>query len=307
MTRSTLRCAFLSTDNLDGYVVDDQRAYDALASRGVDVRAVSWRERGVNWGEFDLVVVRSTWDYHEHVEAFFKVLESIDQSSALLANPLWAMRWNARKTYLNELREHGVPIVPTVFGDRMDRVALSALAAHFGQAQWIVKPDVGANASGVVRVHGKPDAQQSRRLLDNFGARGYLAQPFVDDVTQHGEYSLFYFAGDYSHGIVKTPAAGDFRVQEEHGGRIVALTPPAPLRAAADKVCGALPPDCLYARIDLVANERDAFEVMEVELIEPSLYLRMDAAAPDRFARALCGWYRKHKNQAAKKRGQADV
>lgn len=292
MTASRLHCAFLSTDRLEGYVVDDQRAFGALAARGVDVSTVSWHDRDRAWDEFDLVVVRSTWDYHDHVDAFFDVLESIDRSPALLANPLAAMRWNARKTYLRDLRQRGVAIVPTIFGERLDHGELSALAAHFGHRQWIVKPDVGANASDVVRLRGRPDAARSRQLMETFGARGYLAQPFVADVTRCGEYSVFYFDGAYSHGILKTPAPGDFRVQEEHGGRISAIDPCPRLRETADRVCAALPSGCLYARVDLVGDEGRGFDVMEVELIEPSLYLRMDPAAPDRFAAALQAWYR---------------
>lgn len=287
---STIRCAFLSTRNLDGYVVDDDRAYAPLAQRGIRVDRIAWQNTATCWDDYALVVVRSTWDYQHDPERFFALLEHIDASTARLANPLSAMRWNARKTYLQQLQRAGINIVNTRFGDTLTVAALDALGAAFTGCEWIIKPDIGANAGGVFRCSGGEDDATRARILAHFAGRGWLAQPFVESVTRVGEYSLFYFDGTYSHTVLKTPAGGDFRVQEEHGGKIRAVTPDASLRAMGDNVCAALPPDCLYIRVDVVLDEARRWAVMEVELIEPSLYLRMDPAAAERFADALVGW-----------------
>jgi glutathione synthase/RimK-type ligase-like ATP-grasp enzyme len=291
-----IRCAFLSTDDLEGYVVDDDRAYPALRARGVVAERVPWRAR-VAWSDFDVVVVRSPWDYHRHSDAFFAVLAAIDASPARLANPLAAMRWNLRKTYLEDLRRRGVAIVPTTFGQGLDEQRLQRTARTFDAGPWVIKPVIGANAGDVFRLPAAGVGDQGPAIVARFCHDAWMAQPFVDSVTHTGEYSLFYFDGRYSHAVLKTPRHGDFRVQEEHGGKIRALTPVPALRAAADRVCAALPSGCLYVRVDLVALD-DAFAVMEVELIEPSLYLRMEAGAPARFADALLDWLARRRGRA---------
>ena len=130
-------------------------------------------------------------------------------------------------------------------------------------------------------------------LARTFRSRPFLVQPFRGHVLSEGEYSLFYFGGHYSHTILKTPREGDYRVQEEHGGIITAVPEDGPWRAVADAVIAAIGRTLLYARVDLVRNPDDGFELMELELIEPALYLRMDPDAPDRFAEAVASWPRR--------------
>jgi len=120
-----------------------------------------------------------------------------------------------------------------------------------------------------------------------FAERAFLVQPFMPSVVEEGEYSLFYFNGEYSHTILKTPKPADFRVQEEHGGIIKPMEPSAALRSAGRSVFDLIRPAPLYARVDLVRDGRGEFLVMELELIEPALYFRMDADSPRRFAAAL--------------------
>jgi glutathione synthase/RimK-type ligase-like ATP-grasp enzyme len=113
-----------------------------------------------------------------------------------------------------------------------------------------------------------------------------MVQPFVNAIVDEGEYSLFYFGGVYSHTILKSPKRGDFRVQEEHGGRITAVAPEHDLRETADNIVASIS-QLLYARVDLVRNDSGKFLLMELELIEPALYFRMDEESPRRFATAL--------------------
>lgn len=290
MSSGKYHCAFLSTENVREDVVDDHHAVEPLARLGIDVSTHPWRASDVDWSGFDLVIVRSTWDYHEHVDDFFAALERIEDGGARLANPRQLMSWNRRKTYLQSLQGDGVPIVETVFGDAMDAATLSAVTDRFGGAAWIIKPDIGASAHGVIRLAGRPDAAQRRQILDAFATRGFLAQPFIEDVVAAGEYSVFFFGNRYSHSILKTPCAGDFRVQEEYGSHIGAVTPSPELMRAAEHVCERLPQRGLYERIDLVRDATGAYVVMEVELIEPSLYLRTEPQAGANFAAAILRW-----------------
>lgn len=283
-------CAFLSTENVRSDIVDDHHAVAPLRELGVAVETRPWRANDVDWSRFDLVVVRSTWDYHEHVAEFFAALEQIEASGTRLANPRSVMHWNQRKTYLGELERAGVPIVDTVFGDNIDEQTIDDLAQHFDAVPWIIKPDISASAHGVIRLSGAPSRTQREAMLATFARRGYLAQPFVEDVVAAGEYSAFFFDDQYSHCILKTPQKGDFRVQEEYGGSIRAVTPPQALVHAAARVRRALPGRCLYERLDFVRDADGSFRVMEVELIEPSLYLRTDPASGAQFAAAVVRW-----------------
>ena len=284
------RCAFLTLDDATGYVIDDDLAHPPLQELGWRVETVSWRHRGVPWREFDAVVIRSTWDYPAEPDAFLAVLGEIQRSGTHLFNPLHLVRWNLRKTYLRDLAGRGVPVVPTVYRDRLGPRDLAGFLDEVGAEEVVIKPVVGANAAGAARLRRDALAEQAAAVEAHYADRALIAQPFVPTVTTEGEFSLFYFDGAYSHAILKTPKAGDFRVQEEHGGVVRPIAVGDGLRRTAEAVLSATDGVPLYARVDLVrAPDRSGFWLMELELVEPSLYFRLDAEAPARFARALDG------------------
>jgi glutathione synthase/RimK-type ligase-like ATP-grasp enzyme len=280
------RIAFLTMDNMEGFFAYDHLAIEPMARRGWQVEEIPWR-RPVDWNDYRMVVIRSPWDYQQDWEAFLHVLEQIDQSTASLQNSLQTVRWNIHKSYLRELEQRGVPIVPTVWADHLTPERLEQLFRQFNLPHIVVKPTVGANADDTFWVSSQ-DANANRdRALSTFAHRELMAQPFVDSIVSIGEYSLFYFAGEYSHAILKTPKADDFRVQEEHGGVIRAIEPDEELVQAATRVMRALNEEPLYARVDLVRLPDGTLALIELELIEPSLYLSYDPDAPERFAAAM--------------------
>ncbi|HEX9794883.1 MAG TPA: hypothetical protein VGC54_12950, partial [Planctomycetota bacterium] len=245
-----------------------------------------------DWSRFDVVVIRSPWDYQDRPQQFLAVLAEIERQGARLENPLELVRWNLDKGYLRELAARGVPIVPTVWRDRLTPGALPGLFAEIGAEEIVIKPRVGANADGAFRIDRAAAPARVVELEAYYAGRALQAQPFLPAIVAEGEFSLFWFAGESSHAILKTPAAGDFRVQEEHGGLIRAVPPEPALRAAGARALAALGPAPLYARADFVraAGAPETFLLMEFELIEPALYLRMDPGAPEHFARALDAW-----------------
>ena len=282
------RCAFLTLDTPAGYVIDDELAYAHLHDVGWSVEAIPWRRTGVAWNSFDAVVIRSPWDYQDDPETFLAILQEIDESGTLLLNGLELVRWNLRKTYLRELTERGISVVPTVWRDRLPNGGLAELIAAVGSEETVVKPVVSANSDGAFRLDRRTGAEKVREVETYFANRALMAQPFVHAIVDEGEYSLFYFNGEYSHAVLKTPKPEDFRVQEEHGGFIQPIDPGRVLRMLGEDVLGALGSRPLYARADFVRqNRRGAFWLMELELIEPALYFRMDPDSPARFARAL--------------------
>ncbi len=280
-------CAFLTMAEPEGYVIDDEHAYEPLRALGWQVEAVPWNRPGVAWGDYELVVIRSTWDYHHDPQAFLAVLAEIARR-VRLENRLDLVHWNLRKTYLRDLAARGVPIVPTVWRDRLGAGDLERLLETVPGEEAVLKPVVGANAEGAFRLDRRNASERAAEVEEYFSDRALMAQPFARAVLEEGEYSLFYFGGEHSHTILKTPRPEDFRVQEEHGGIIRAVRAGAALRAAGAAALAAVGDAPLYLRADFVrSGGGGAFWLLEPELIERSLDLRMDPEAPARFARAL--------------------
>ena len=144
--------------------------------------------------------------------------------------------------------------------------------------------------SGTAQGAWRLDRERVRTLAPEieayFANRPLMLQPFERGIVEEGEFSMMYFNGAHSHSILKVPKPGDFRVQEEHGSEIIPVVPEAALLAAGNAAIAAVGQRLLYARVDLVRSG-DTFRVMELELVEPALYLRTEAGAADRFADAI--------------------
>lgn len=277
------RCCFLTTDDLTGQILDDDLTFGPLKELGWEVSVVSWRARDVEWNEFDAVVIRTTWDYHNDPQEFVKTLRHIEACGPRLFNPLDLVEWNLEKSYLAELGSHGVATVPTLFCEAgLGLEQFNEFRKTLQSDEMVIKPLIGANSDHAYRV-----SEYQPHLAKVFSERRYLVQPFVPNINLEGEYSLFHFGGRFSHAVLKTPAAGDFRVQQEHGGIIKPVEASAGLRAAAVAAISHFDTPPLYARTDLVRDNGERFLLMELELIEPSLYFRCDPAAAGRFALAF--------------------
>jgi glutathione synthase/RimK-type ligase-like ATP-grasp enzyme len=277
----TRRICFLSMDDLAGYVSDDELAVPHLAELGIRTDILSWRQTAVAWSEFDAVIIRTPWDYQKYPQEFLAALEDIERRTTL-HNPLAIVRWNLDKTYLRDLAEKGVRIVPTLWRQRYDHASFARWLDELETDEVIIKPTVSATAAFTYRLR-----EFDASLIPVFAEREFLVQPFIRSVLDEGEYSLIYFNGEYSHAIVKRPKPADFRVQEEHGGIITEIDAYAEMRDAAADVLAHVDDNLLYSRVDLVRDDEAGFALMELELIEPSLYLRMSADAPARFAAAI--------------------
>ncbi len=280
------RVAFLTLHDPSGFVIDDDLAIKPLAARGWQVETLPWDRKGIDWRRYQLVVIRSTWDYQHHAEKFLGVLETIEQSGVRLENGSEISRWNMRKTYLRELAAHGVEIVPTFWRERLGAGDLLPLFDELRSEEAVIKPVMSANAEGAWHLDRKRTSELASEIETYFANRPLMLQPFERGIVEEGEYSMIYFNGVYSHSVLKVPKRGDFRVQEEYGSEIIPVTPEPALRAMGDAAIAAVGSKLLYARADFVRSG-DSFRVMELELVEPGLYLRSDSGAPDRFADAI--------------------
>ena len=283
--------AFLSMEDLPHPPVDDELAAVALRAAGWSVWTIPWNDPVIDWSDFSAVVIRSTWDYQDQPERFLETLFRIERSGTRLANAAEVVRWNLHKSYLLDLQATGLPVVPTIVLPQLAVDDLEALFDTLHSPEVILKPAVSASAIDTFRLRRPLPASQIADLTTRFAHRAVLAQPFMPHVLSEGEFSLFFFGGRYSHAGLKTPARGDFRVQEEHGGQTRNTIPPPDALTTARSVMAAVTPAPLYARVDLVRADNGGFALMELELIEPVLYFHLDPAAPRRFVRAFLDWF----------------
>ncbi len=280
------QCVFLTMDSLEGYCCYDNLLHKPMNQLGWNVEEISWRAVGVNWDAYDVVLIRSPWDYMFDPDKFISVLEKIDQSKAHLENSLNIAKWNIEKTYLRDMEERGMQCIPTLWRDSFDIDDARGFFKALGVDEIIIKPVLSAGAKNTYRLTIKEFEEHLPVLQSDFSSRAFMVQPFLSSIIDPGEYSLFYFGGEYSHAIQKKPKENDFRVQEEHGGILSKIKPDAELLASAEKALSLIGEMPFYARIDLVPyNGKPA--LMELELIEPSLYFNLDDEAPMRFAKAL--------------------
>jgi glutathione synthase/RimK-type ligase-like ATP-grasp enzyme len=263
---------------------DDVPLVAALAAAGHRASLLAWDDPGVDWALPDVVVVRSTWNYHPQRDAYLAWADRV-AAVTTLHNPADVLRWNTHKSYLLELEERGAPVVPTAWLARGDRADLVELAASRGWDEVVCKPAVGAGSDGVVRVR----ATEGQAALDALVAAGdAMVQPFMPTVETEGELSVIVLGGEVSHAVWKRPAAGSFLVQVEHGGVYEPLAEvPDEVASLARWVVAATGHDLLYARVDLLVDEVGSWLLTELELTEPALYLDLVDGAAERFVAAL--------------------
>ncbi|MBL4659231.1 MAG: hypothetical protein JKY19_02665 [Alcanivoracaceae bacterium] len=283
------RCAILTMDRLEDFVADDKMLDEPMAQCGWQIDHVSWHKEHVDWRQYEAVIIRSTWDYQDDADAFVAVLEAIEKSATLLLNSLNMVKWNINKNYLREVQIKGAEIVPTLWLEVFDFSLVEGYFEYFETEQIVIKPTISANADNTYWLKKDSYLQKKQELQKSLKDRQLMVQPFMQSIVDQGEYSLFYFAGEYSHSIIKSPKSGDFRVQEEHGGQLRSISPSVELLTAANKALQTIPEKVLYARVDMVEHQ-GVFKIMEIELIEPSLYFNLDETAPLRFAKAFNKW-----------------
>jgi glutathione synthase/RimK-type ligase-like ATP-grasp enzyme len=265
---------------------DDELLCEALRERGCEAESVVWDEKGVEWGRFDLCLVRSTWDYHDKYSEFLTWTRQVERASAL-HNPAALIAWNSNKTYLRQLADAGVPTVPTLWVERGSDIDLEHALSKRGWEEVVVKPVVDLGAKNLHRVRAGNEANAA--LASVLARSNAMVQPFLPSLESEGELSLIYIQGSFSHAVHKRPATGDFRVQSIWGGTMTAANAEAQHIDLAQRALAQLSEPPLYARIDLVSDLNGNPALIELELIEPNLYLSTNRAAADHLANAVVG------------------
>jgi len=238
-------------------MVDDYRA--AFAARGMTLAPRAWT---AGPGDGAAALALFAWGYHVDAARWAAVLEDWPEG-VVLFNPPALLRWNMRKTYLAELEAAGVPIVPSWFGDA-DAATVAAAFDRFGVDTLVVKPQVSGGSYRTARVRrGDPVAPLADAII----------QPFLPAIGDEGELSLLFIGGVFSHAVRKNARPGDFRIQPQFGGQLSHANADDEARSVATRALAALPDAPLYARVDLIRLPGGGLALMELEAIEPDLYL----------------------------------
>jgi glutathione synthase/RimK-type ligase-like ATP-grasp enzyme len=278
--------AFVTYREHPQLIPDDRPLLAELDRLGWGARAHCWDEPGVDWTRFAAVVLRSCWDYHLRPTEFRAWLARLDEAGVRLWNPTSVVRWNLDKHYLRQLAASGVAIPGTAWFEGREVPDLHLLLEERGWTDAVIKPTVSAAGYETWRTNVHQVRADQVRLAHLVATSGVLIQEFVPEVVTEGELSLVYLAGEYSHAVRKRPAAGDFRVQERFGGTMALDRASDRARAGAERALAAIPGEWIYARVDGVERGEE-FLVMELEVIEPSLFFAEEPLAARRLVEAI--------------------
>jgi glutathione synthase/RimK-type ligase-like ATP-grasp enzyme len=277
--------ALLTYDQFPDLIPADQKLIPLLQCRGVAASPIIWNDPLVDWSQFDFLIFRNTWDYYLLQESFASWLDMIGKLGIPTFNPIAVIRRNKHKFYLKEMRDGGIQIIPSVFIPASDNFDLSSLIPN-NWTKAILKPAVSAGSHLTVLFDTSDIGDIQVNYKDIASSHDLILQPFVEEITTQGEISLIFFNKIFSHAVVKMPKDGDFRIQSQFGGKYTAFVPTRDLLHQAQKVVDFIQEDLLYARVDGI-EIKGVFHLMELELIEPDLYLDLIPDGQSRFVKAM--------------------
>ncbi len=284
--RYTASTAAVDDWYLGNILRDDELLRKALGKVGLTSVRVNWAQRDIDWSKFRCAVFRTTWDYYDRISEFTSWLKLIEQQTRL-CNDSSIIWWNLDKHYLTDLESKGIPVVPSRFIESGESANLSRLLDEAGWKEAIIKPCISGTARHTYRVNPR-NADTIQNIVQPLLAKeSFMLQPFLSDIQSSGEYTLMIIDGRFTHAVRKTPKAGDFRVQDDHGGAVHPCNPSEKQIALAERTMAACEPAPVYGRVDMVRDNTGDWAVMELELIEPELWLREQPAAAENLARAI--------------------
>lgn len=265
---------------------DDRLLQDALMSMGWTSIRVDWTAQDVDWTRFHCAVFRTTWDYFDRISEFNNWLRRIERQTRL-CNEASLIRWNLDKHYLADLESKGIPIVPTRFIPAGSELFLSDLLEETGWMDAVIKPCISGAARHTYRVHPRNAARVQSIIGPLLRSESFLLQPFLPDVQHTGEDTLVFLDGSFTHAVRKVPRPGDYRVQDDHGGTVHPLQPDPEQIELAERTMASCHPPPAYGRVDMARDPAGQWLVMELELIEPELWLRNSPESAEKLAQAI--------------------
>lgn len=272
-----------TTEYIQNVLLEDRLIAEALQAKGLRVHRTSWDNPNFDWASTHVAVLRTTWDYFHRAKEFADWLDKVRQQTKLI-NPVETIRWNMDKHYLQDLANAGVNIVPTKFIEIGETQTLEALVAATGWNKVIIKPAISGAARHTYKMTLEEVPVHEAIFKQLIAKEAMLLQPFMDTVETHGEVSHMVFGGKYSHSVLKRAKSGDFRVQDDHGGTVhpyIATEAEIQFAEMATAKCSPVP---AYARVDVMWDNHNQLALVELELIEPELWMRKQPQSAELFA-----------------------
>lgn len=278
----------VKNDYIRNVLLEDNLIVEALRKQGLNVTRVSWDDPGFNWSKCKALLFRTTWDYFDRFEEFQVWLNKVNTTCRLI-NSSDIIYWNLDKKYLFELEELGVAIPPGRYIVKGSSDSLTDLVQSESWERIILKPAV-SGAARHTYLFQKDDAANYNEIYRTLiSSESMIIQEFQEKIVDKGEISLMVFGGKYSHAILKKAKAGDFRVQDDHGGTVESYEPTEEEIGFAEHVISKCPYQAVYARVDIMRDNHNNLCLGELELIEPELWFRFKPDSADMLADVIAG------------------
>ena len=271
---------------IDNVLLEDKLIITALEAKGLKVYRTNWDNPDFDFRTTKYVLFRAIWDYFDRFPEFSKWLSVVSQQTMLI-NPSEQIVWNIDKHYLKDLEDNGVNIVKTNFIEIGDKRTLKQVIIDSGWEDVILKPAVSGGARHTYKIKPGESDKQETVFRELISTEAMLLQPFQKNIMEKGEVSFMVFGGKYSHAVLKKAKTGDFRVQDDHGGTL------HPYEASPEEVgfvqnvmakCKTVP---VYGRVDVTWDNDGDLALVELEIIEPELWLRESSDSPQILAKAV--------------------
>ncbi|MBO9728320.1 MAG: hypothetical protein J7623_06740 [Chitinophaga sp.] len=264
---------------------EDDLLLKFLQEKGIDITPVVWNEPGVNWQQYDVAIIKSPWDYHDQIDTFYAWLNTTEAAGVQLLNSADMVRWNSNKKYLLEIADAGLPVIPSRLLPQGTTPDWHSFFTLWNTDKIVVKPCVSAGAKNTMLLTVNEVAAKQAFLDDLLQAEDFLVQPYLEEIEE-GEWSFVFFGGAFSHMLLKTPKQGDFRVQHYHGGTFKRAAAGESFVSRAQQYVDQFCKGTLYVRVDGVISANE-FYLMELEAIEPYLFLSTAAQGYENYYQAL--------------------
>lgn len=274
--------SYFSTGAYDANTInEDKLLSQVLTELGISHEIQAWSDPLVDWSSYSHLMIKSTWDYFDFYPEFLAWIEKIKALGIPVLNDLDTICWNSDKRYLLEIEAKGFPTIAGILLEKGSKPALEKIQEKVTSDTLVIKPLVSGGAKNTLKIPVSEWANFQEKVTQLVQEEAFLVQPYIKEVAEVGEYSLIFFNQNFSHAVLKTPAKSDFRVQHYFGGTIQEIHPDISLLESAQTLIDAFGKGTLYGRVDGVLID-GIFHLMELELIEPYLFLGLsDKAIPN--------------------------
>jgi glutathione synthase/RimK-type ligase-like ATP-grasp enzyme len=288
---NTMRIAVITYEARGSYATEniqdeDKILEEILTELDLDFCFEVWSDTNVLWSSYTHLLMKSPWDYFDRYPEFLAWCQKIKNLGIPVINDIDTVIRNSNKRYLQDIENHGFPIVPTIFHSKNTMPDIESCFGIFGTEEMVIKPTVSGGAKNTLKIQ-KESWESNREQIQNLlASEDFMLQPYVKEVAEVGEISYLYFNGKFSHAVLKSAKSGEFRVQHFFGGKILPVDPTLIELVYIQKIIDEFAADTLYARVDGVWI-KGVFYLMELELIEPYLFIFTAKEARENYKNAI--------------------